>query len=148
MVEELFPDAQQILDFFHLCENVNTYAKYIFNLDESKCRLWAKDICNHLKDSRSTPVLKELRAFKNRTPASCPVNLYGYISNNLKNIDYAAYEQKGYFIGSCAIESGNKIVLQDRLKRAGMRWNTLSAQAMLTLKPSFPGYHNEVKLKE
>ncbi|MDR0684516.1 MAG: hypothetical protein LBF83_05255 [Spirochaetaceae bacterium] len=22
MVEELFPDAQQILDFFHLCENV------------------------------------------------------------------------------------------------------------------------------
>jgi len=47
---------------------------------------------------------------------------------------YAAYEQKGYFIGSGAIESGNKIILQDRLKRAGMRWNTQTAQAMLTLK--------------
>ena len=32
------------------------------------------------------------------------------------------------------IESGNKLILQDRLKRAGMRWNTATAQAMLTLK--------------
>lgn len=32
MVEELFPDPQQILDFFHLCENVNTYAKCLFNI--------------------------------------------------------------------------------------------------------------------
>jgi len=44
------------------------------------------------------------------------------------------YESKGYFIGSGAIESGNKIFLQDRLKRAGMRWNIPTAQAMLTLK--------------
>ncbi|MCL1918127.1 MAG: OmpA family protein, partial [Peptococcaceae bacterium] len=41
---------------------------------------------------------------------------------------------KGYFIGSGAIESGNKIVLQQRLKQASMRWNVSSAQPMLTLK--------------
>jgi hypothetical protein len=78
--------------------------------------------------------LQELEPAKDKRPDDCPVNLYGYISNNIKNIDYAAYMKKGYFIGSGAIESGNKIILQDRLKRAGMRWNVDSAQAMLTLK--------------
>jgi hypothetical protein len=134
MVEELFPDAQHILDFFHLCENVNSFAKHIFNADETKRKMWAKDVCDKLKASEYREVLTELKSFTGKIPDNCPVNLYGYISNNIKNIDYAVYEQKGYFIGSGAIESGNKIVLQDRLKRAGMRWNTATAQAMLTLK--------------
>jgi hypothetical protein len=34
MKEELFPDAQQILDFYHLYENVSEFAKEIFVLDE------------------------------------------------------------------------------------------------------------------
>ena len=78
--------------------------------------------------------MHELEPVKTEKPNGCSVNLYGYISNNIKNIDYALYEKKGYFIGSGAIESGNKLILQDRLKRAGMRWNTSTAQAMLTLK--------------
>jgi hypothetical protein len=134
MVEEIFPDAQQILDFFHLCENMNLFAKHLFNLDESKYKPWAKDVCDQLKGSQYPLVLRELEAFKGKKLEGCPVQLYGYISNNINNIDYAAYEKKGYFIGSGAIESGNKTVLQDRLKRAGMRWNTPTAQAMLTLK--------------
>ena len=44
------------------------------------------------------------------------------------------YLAKGYFIGSGAIESGNKIVLQKRLKLAGMRWNVPTAQCMLTIR--------------
>ena len=134
MIEECFPDAQLILDFFHLSENVHTYAKYLFKMDEAKYKPWAKNICELLKKSQYKSVLQELEADKDKKPDGCPVNLYNYISNNIKNIDYAAYEQKGYFIGSGAIESGNKIILQDRLKRAGMRWNTQTAQAMLTLK--------------
>ena len=134
MTEELFPDSQHILDFYHLCENVNTYAKYLFNMDESKYRPWAKDVCDKLKNSESRLVLRELAPYKDKKLKGCPIQLHGYISNNANHIDYAAYLGKGYFIGSGAIESGNKIVLQDRLKRAGMRWNTPTAQAMLTLK--------------
>ena len=50
------------------------------------------------------------------------------------NIDYLSYEKNGYFIGSGAIESGNKIVLQERLKQSGMRWNVITAQYLLTLR--------------
>jgi len=133
MVEELFPDAQHILDYFHLCENVNTFAKHMFKMDEARYKPWAKDICNKLKNGDFQYVLNELETV-DRAPDNCPVNLFGYITNNINNIDYAAYEEKGYFIGSGAIESGNKTILQDRLKRAGMRWNTKTAQSILTLK--------------
>ena len=132
MAEELFPDAQQILDFYHLCENVNTFAKHLFKMDESKHRPWAKDICGKLKKGEFRQVLNELDNVA--VPSSCPVNLFNYITNNINNINYAEYEKKGYFIGSGAIESGNKTILQDRLKRAGMRWNVDTAQALLTLK--------------
>lgn len=134
MVDEVFPDAQQILDYFHLCENVHTFSKALFNMDESKYIPWAKSICAHLRASHHNHVLKELTPLRDKKPNGCSVNLYGYISNNIRNIDYATYEEKGYFIGSGAIESGNKLILQDRLKRAGMRWNTTTAQAMLSLK--------------
>jgi hypothetical protein len=133
MAEELFPDAQQILDYFHLCENVNTFAKHLFKMDEQKFKPWAKKVCDKLKNSGFREVLSELEKI-DRVPNNSPVNLFGYITNNINNIDYVAYEKKGYFIGSGAIESGNKLILQDRLKRAGMRWNPKTAQSILTLK--------------
>jgi len=135
MKEEYFPDAQQILDFYHLCENVNSYAKYVFNMDETRYRPWAEQVCAALKAGKYRDVLRELgKPGDNRKTFVSPVNLYGYIENNSDNIDYPAYIGKGYFIGSGAIESGNKIVLQQRLKQAGMRWNVSSAQPLLTLK--------------
>jgi hypothetical protein len=135
MKEEYFPDAQQILDFFHLCENVNDYAKSIFNMDESRYRPWADEVCAALKAGKYKDVLRELgKPGSKNNNSNSPANLYGYIENNSGNIDYPTYIEKGYFIGSGAIESGNKIVLQQRLKQAGMRWNVSSAQPLLTLK--------------
>jgi hypothetical protein len=131
--EELFPDAQQILDYFHLCENVYAYAKSIFNMNESKYQPWSKDICEALRNSESARVLSELKPHSDKKTNGAAVDLYGYITANLNHIDYISYEQQGYFIGSGAIESGNKIILQHRLKQAGMRWNTQTAQCLLTL---------------
>lgn len=147
MVEEFFPDAQQILDFYHLCENVHEYARHYFKMDEQKCKEWAGKTCGALRKSQYASVLKELKSHDTRHMSKCPVNLHGYIANNANNIDYAAYEQKGYFIGGGAIESGNKIVLQQRLKQAGMRWNVETAQNMLTLKAKAESalWHSDVE---
>jgi hypothetical protein len=148
MAEECFPDAQQILDFFHLSENVYEYAKCYLGADESKYKPWAERICDELRKSRYTSVLRELETHDKTNLGKCSVNLFGYITNNIKNIDYATYEQKGYFIGSGAIESGNKIVLQQRLKQAGMRWNVETAQNLLTLKAKAESglWHTDVEL--
>jgi hypothetical protein len=135
MREELFPDAQQILDYYHLCENVNTYAKHLFGAQPSQYSPWANEICALLKASRWVEVLDDLK--NRRKPSLCPVDLNSYIVNNITNIDYGEYTEAGYFIGSGAIESGNKSVLQHRLKQAGMRWNVETAQFLMTLRAKY-----------
>jgi hypothetical protein len=133
MKDELFADAQQILDYYHLCENIIKYAKTIFKNDEVKYKPWAKSICEAMIESKYIEVLTELKTLDKKKYKNNDFNLYNYISNNINNIDYAEYKRKGYFIGSGAIESGNKIGLQQRLKQAGMRWNVKTAQNILTL---------------
>jgi hypothetical protein len=119
MREEIFPDAHQILDFFHLCENVNSFAKHCFGMEESQYKPWATDICNLMKASQWLQVLDILK--KTKKPTSCSIDLFGYISNNIGHIDYVDYLSKGYFIGGGAIEGGNKSVLHQRLKLSGIR---------------------------
>ena len=131
---ELFPDAQQILDLFHLKENTYEFAKQLFKDNKEKYEPWAEDICKRLEDGKWKEVLKDLKRYKNIPARQGSVNLYTYIDNNRDNIDYPAYKAKGFFVGSGAIESGNKIVLQNRLKLPGMRWNVPTAQCMLSLK--------------
>lgn len=130
MAEEMYPDAQHILDFFHLAENVHDFAKSRFRMDESKYRPWAEKMCSLLETGEWNLVLSKLdpnEAYPNT------VNLYHYIESNRNNINYPEYKRRGYFIGSGAIESGNKVVLQKRLKLAGMRWNPETAQYLVTL---------------
>ena len=137
MKEVLFPDAQQILDFYHLCENVYKFAKDIYNMDESLYKPWSERVCKELKESLYRDVLQELDGMDKKQKEKSTINLHGYISNNINNIDYVSYLKKGYFIGSGAIESANKTVLQKRMKQAGMRWNISSAQSLLTLRTKY-----------
>lgn len=131
MKEELFgDDAIQILDFFHLSENVHSYGKAKFKMDESKYIPWAESQCTKLKDGKWKEVLSELspdETYKNT------VNLYHYIDSHKEHIDYPSYIEKGLFIGSGAIESSNKIIVQRRFKQAGMRWGVSTAQYLMTL---------------
>lgn len=130
IAEEMYPDAQHILDYFHLAENVYDYAKAKFGTDASEYKPWAKEACNMLENGKWEDVLAMLRPDETYPNT---VNLYHYIESNREHINYPQYKEKGYFIGSGAVESGNKIVLQKRLKLAGMRWNPKTAQYIVTL---------------
>ncbi len=131
MGEELFPDAQRILDLYHLKENVYSYAKEKFRYVEEQYRPWAEKKCQQLEDGEWENVLSDLNPNEKYINS---VDLYHYITENKKAINYPEYKRKGYFIGSGAIESGHKEVVQDRMKRAGMRWEPETAQYLLTLR--------------
>lgn len=134
MAETLFPDAQHILDLYHLKENVYEFGRNKFGMDESKYVPWAERISELLENGMADKVLEELDP--DERYANC-VNLHHYISEHVGHIQYPEYKAKGYFCGSGAIESGNKIVLQKRLKQAGMRWEPQTAQYLLTLKAKY-----------
>lgn len=132
MAKELFPEATQILDLYHLKENVYTYAKHKFSQNEKEYAPWAEAVISKIEKGESAEVLNQLPEDE-KLPAGV-VNLRTYMANNIDKINYPDYKSKGYFVGSGAIESANKVVVQRRLKQAGMRWSVAGAQALLTLR--------------
>ena len=138
MCAEIFPNAIQILDLFHLCENIYDYAKAAFKNDETKYKPWAESVIDKFKAGKKVEALEQIENLqkKYRIPKQT-VNLPVYVNNNMDRTDYDQYVKNGYYIGSGAIESGNKVVFQKRMKLAGMRWNKTTAQRLLSLRAKF-----------
>lgn len=135
MCKELFPDAEYILDFYHMTENVYSYAKELFSGNEKKYKKWADTMIYYIKTEQFKKALKKVaRITISVDKANKTVNLEGYLKNNIDKMHYLEYKNKNYYIGSGMIESGNKTVVQKRMKQAGMRWSTDGAQYMAVLR--------------
>ncbi|OJU22600.1 MAG: hypothetical protein BGN92_08540 [Sphingobacteriales bacterium 41-5] len=58
-----------------------------------------------------------------------------YYNNNRDRMNYKKYHSIGCgIIGSGAIESAHRTVIQKRMKQSGQRWSTPGAQNMLNLR--------------
>jgi len=135
--EELFPDAVQILDYYHLSENVNEYAKFIYSEDEVKRKIWTKKVLDAVMEGKIEEAIKVVEEKQiNKVPKGV-VNLYTYMVNNQNRINYKAYKDNGYFIGSGAIEGANKTVIQQRMNQSGMRWGIDGGQYIAALRAKF-----------
>ena len=134
MITELFPEAVQILDKFHLIENIYDYAKYIFKDDMQKVEEFKDKILGYCYSGEFDLIEKELEKYKNIQVPKTVCNLPVYLENNRDKINYSKYEHNGWFVGSGAIESSNKTVVQLRLKQAGMRWSVNGANYMIALR--------------
>ena len=141
MIEELFLEAIQILDKFHLIENIYDYVKYIFNEDMKKVEKFKDKIIGYCYSREYNLIVKELKKCKDVTIPKTVCNLPVYLENNKNKIDYSTYEYNGWFVGSGAIESSNKTVVQLRLKQAGMRWSVDGANYVIALRCMWESDH-------
>lgn len=57
-----------------------------------------------------------------------------YYQGNQHRIYYGFYREKKLFMGSGAIESAHREVIQQRLKRSGQRWSNAGAQQIAQLR--------------
>lgn len=134
MVKELFPDAIQILDKFHLIENIYQYGNYIFQEDKKKVERFKDKLIGYCYSNEYNLIKKELKKYKDISIPISVCNLPVYFENNKDKINYSLYERYGWFVGSGAIESSNKTIVQSRLKQAGMRWSVDGANYLLILR--------------
>lgn len=57
-----------------------------------------------------------------------------YLDKRRPQMDYARFQAAGYPIGSGSVESGNKVVVEARLKGAGMHWARTHVNPMVALR--------------
>ena len=134
MIKELFPEATQILDKYHLIENIYGYGKFIFDNNIKKVEKFKDKIIGYCYSGEYKEIEKELKKYKHIEIPSTICNLPTYLENNKDKIDYTTYEHNGWFVGNGAIESSNKTIVQQRLKQAGMRWSVDGANYIITLR--------------
>lgn len=127
MVEQYFPHAVQIVDWFHACEYLYPVAENLFS-DEDHQKDWISEMKALLWEGQVETVIQTCQ--KIRGPVAEPIHrLITYYGNNLERMRYADFRQENYFIGSGTIESGCKQVVSMRLKRSGATWSLSGASA-------------------
>lgn len=135
MVEDLVPQAIQILDFSHAKQYLWEAGKQIYGEGSAFVRPWVKEQETLLLEDKVAQVIAHLERFLDLSPALAPI--VHYFQQNIGRMRYGTYRQRGYFIGSGAIESAGKQLTAARIKGAGMRWNVTDLNALLTLRCVF-----------
>ncbi len=135
----LFPDAIEILDFFHVSEYLWDVARAAFSNDTDTQRTWVDTQQTALKRSQWTSVVQ---AAQRLPPASAELThsverLVSYLTNNQSRIDYKRYLEHGLMIGSGIVESSNRRIVTMRLKQSGMFWSKRGAEAVMTLRACY-----------
>ncbi len=64
-------------------------------------------------------------------------DLVRYYRTNANRMKYRLYREDGLPVGSGAVESAHRHVLQTRMKRAGQRWGMKNARRMARLRAAY-----------
>ena len=136
-IEDYYPQSTQILDFYHCKEHFCSFAKEYFTKKEAF--KWVEDSIEKLKAEQVDILLKELEELpvRNKTLEESRNKLLAYLTNNRKRINYGKFIREGLLIGSGAIESANRDVIQKRMKLSGQRWTFQGAKQMLNLRTCY-----------
>jgi hypothetical protein len=135
-MEVNFPLAVQIVDFRHAGEHASDFAK-AYASGEEATKL-AASWCHTLKHEGGAVLLTIFQGLDRAkmTPSALAEHdeVLTYFGNHHKRMDYPTYLRKGWQIGSGAVESACKTVVNQRLSMGGMRWGETGGDAVAHLR--------------
>lgn len=133
------PNAVRILDFAHAAEHLTRAAQACFGAGPDAAA-WSATQRTHLLAGNAEAVCQavtELPVAHAPHPAEAYAvmrQVASYLQQRLPQLAYADFVAAGYPIGSGVVESANKLVVEARLKGAGMHWTVPNANAVLALR--------------
>jgi hypothetical protein len=134
------PDAVRILDFPHAAEYLTEAAQASLGTQPLVLHTWLAEQTHALKHQGPETVLAALRLLPTEA-APDPVaaaeardKTLGYLEARLDQIRYADFQRRGLPIGSGAVESACKLVVEARLKGGGMHWEPGNVSPMVALR--------------
>ena len=119
LVDQYYPNAIQIVDWYHAEEYLENVATAAFS-SQSERFTWLEKITQALWDGRVEKVIRACAALD----PSCDEarKAVSYFSNNIDRMRYDRFRSNGLMIGSGIVESGCKQIVTQRLKLPGAQW--------------------------
>jgi hypothetical protein len=129
------PDAVRILDFAHAGQRIGQIGQALLGEGTPEANQWSSQRLHQLKHEGPQEILVELRQLQQQHPQMeiLAENL-AYLEKREVQMRYPSFQEQGWPIGSGMVESGNKLVVEARLKGAGMHWERGNVNSMLGLR--------------
>lgn len=147
-VDDFYPDATQILDFYHAKEHLCDFAKNYFH-DPDQRKQWIEQQCQIMLEDdigKVIATIEQLQISPNKKTEKQKHRLVEYYRKNRKRMQYSIFIKRGLLIGSGAIEAAHRKVLQQRMKLSGQRWTKTGFQQIANLRVVYEsGNWNRVK---
>jgi hypothetical protein len=143
LVDLYFPNAVQIVDWYHACEYLQPIADALFTSGSEENKSWVQEMQGLLWEGEVSEVISALHPLLDHPAALHPAkSALSYYSNNQHRMNYADFRQQGFFIGSGTVESACKQIVSMRLKRSGARWTYPGAQATAKARAAWLSHGN------
>jgi len=126
----------EILDWYHCCQHLWAVGAAVHGAGTPQAAAWvsqAKDVVWQEGPDALLRLVGNARPANDET-AKVLETERGYFRTNAGRMDYSRYPEQGLLVGSGAVESAAKHLVEQRMKRAGMRWSDLGARAILHLR--------------
>lgn len=132
------PTAIRVIDFAHAQSYLAKIGKIVYESDEAGFVSWYAAASKQLGTQPPQRTLADLRFLQRQhDPQEENPDLstaLNYLTLREKMIDYPHFRKIEVPIGSGIGESGHKVVMQRRMKQAGMRWAEENINPMLALR--------------
>jgi hypothetical protein len=129
------PSATRILDFPHAASYVDAIGQTVGQGGELLSESERSSLCHDLKHSGPTSVVERLRS---RVEQAGYLGKTGtqlaYLEKRLSQMAYPEFLAEQWPIASGSVESANKLVVEERMKGAGMHWAEENVNPMLALR--------------
>jgi hypothetical protein len=133
-----FPHATRILDFYHATGYIADAGKAVWGEGEDEFKAWFKHMTHQLKHKPPQETITDICQLQTKVDTDKQVaaidDARRYLQKREAMIDYPHFRSLGLPIGSGAVESSHKQVVQSRMKQAGMRWAEHHVDPMLALR--------------
>lgn len=135
-------DAVRILDFSHAAGYVAQVGEAVLGEGTAEVKTWLATTLHELKHDSPVHVLKTLQDMQHELEGGATSaetldrvrTAINYLDKRSAQMDYARFQAAGYPIGSGSVESGNKVVVEARLKGAGMHWARAHVNPLVALR--------------
>lgn len=129
------PQAVRILDFAHAAGHINQIGESLHGEHTPESQAWLKEHLHLLKHDGPDALLNEFETLQRKHPDIQMISSnLAYLKKRKAQLQYPLFQAQGWPIGSGIVESGNKLVVEARLKGAGMHWAEEQVNPMLALR--------------
>jgi hypothetical protein len=138
LADRHFPGAIQIVDLYHAREHLWDLARKLYPADGAAQKRWVTHKLDWLENGKIEKLTAALRKTADSITNPEFVRTIGieaeYFDGNRERMRYPEFRRKNLFVGSGVIEAGCKTVIGSRLKRSGMFWTVVGANAIIALR--------------